>query len=260
MPRGLNKTEKKEVKSIVQRKINKITELKQHRVIDDYKELYDSPNGGNFWCLSDVPLEDFTGGTGQNPQFNTNDNRFGNKITPKSITVDVMLRGSRDSSTFSGKVVDEVRVVLFRYKGITHPLLQPPTQGLLWGETGPPLTYDVMTKPLNTFGDKDFEVIEDRKVRLTGSADQYQSGLSQVKHVNSPQNKDKLLRLRVPFQDIVKTLNFVDTGNYPNIHSEHRNSYWLYITRDNNTYGSPVDLNLPHASIYSRMNYHDIGS
>lgn len=256
MPRGLNKTEKKEVKTIVSRKINRMTELKQHRVVADYVELYDGPNGGNFWCLSDVPLEEFNQ-TGANA--NTNDTRLGNKISPKSITVDVMLRGSRDTATFNGKVIDELRVVLFRYKNTTHPQTTPPSQGLLWGETGPPLTYDVMTKPLNTFGDKDFEILEDRKIRLTGSADQYQSGLTHVTKVNSPQNKDKLLRLRVNFKDIVKSLNFVDSGAGI-VHSEHRNSYWLYVVRDNNTYGSPIDLNLPYVSLYSRFNYHDIGS
>lgn len=258
MPRGLNKSEKKQVKSIVQSQLSKVTELKQHTVEDAYSPIYRVNAGGIFKCLSDVPL-DTTAGSG-NVNWTKNE-RLGSKITPKSITVDLMLRGSRDTANFSGRTVDEIRVVLFRWKNETDNQTNVPNQYLLFGEELPS-DYNLLTKPLNVFGDKDFEVIEDRKIRLTGSAAQYMSGINMIKKTNSPQHKDKLIRLKVPYKDIIKSINFVDSNVSGSglHHAEHRNSYWLYIGTDDNIWGHPVTLELPHYSMYSRMNFTDIGA
>ncbi|AJP36340.1 putative capsid protein [Avon-Heathcote Estuary associated circular virus 2] len=261
MPRGqLTKTEKKQVKNIVQSQLSKVTELKQHVVEFDYDPVFRLNAGGVFHCLSNVQLNT-SSPAGMTDA--TRNERFGSKISPKSITVDLMLRGSRDSVGFSGKTVDEIRVVLFRWKNETDVVAggtKFPTQGLLWGETSPD-QYNILTKPLNVFGDKDFEIVEDRKIKLTGDASQYMSGVSLISHTNSPQNKDKLLRLKVPYKDIVKTLNFVDSQVGTGFHTaEHRNSYWLYIATDNNIMGHPVTMNLPYYTLYSRMNFTDIGA
>lgn len=255
---GLSTKERKAVKNLVMN----MSEPKQF-VIKHKGPIYSFGSGGVFQCLSDIPLN-VNEGAGNMDQ--TNRERLGNQVMPKSLQVDLHLTGTLASAGYYGRNVDYIRVVLFRHKSSLqrlNPVISP-TQEYLWGETqlnagGP----ECIVEPLNVFNNKDIEILADRKVTLTGDRNQYTNTSGTfIENTNSPQNKQKLLSLKVPFKKIVKKMKFTDEFVNTLNHTVHAlNSYWIYLVTDDTHYGGPLTLfNQPQFEMVSRLNYRDIGA
>lgn len=253
---GLSTKERKAVKNLVMN----MSEPKQH-LSKHSGNVYGVASGGNFYCLSDIPLNT-TQGSGFPDE--TKAERLGQQVLPKSIQVDLHLKGSTESALFHGRTVDYVRVVLFRHRSTLERVNvnEAPNQYYMWGENLPGTGPSIMIEPLNVFNNKDIEVIEDRKISLTGDMDQYTSSTgTYIEKTNGAGKKIKLLRLNVPFKKIVKKLKFNDENVSSLNHSSHvRDTYWIYMVCDETSYGAIQQYNLPEFQFVSRLNFRDIGS
>lgn len=210
---GLNKTEKKQTKSIVKRAINSAIETKSFyrtRVTD-----YEFTNGAPFVTdLLNVP------------QGTTESQRLGDEFVFKHLKINLDITGSVDGTVKSGVPVDRVRVLLVKWKesDYVNGAVNQPSFIDIFGTSQLPIGSNIFTAMINhEENGRRFKVLYDRKMTL--------SGQKEAAHINSPEYKQRHLSINVNQKKYgAKKVRYDSLAPTTNAHM---NGLFLMIVTDN---------------------------
>jgi len=232
--RGLNKTEKTQTKQIVKRAINSTLETKTHLHVrtTDYEITTSSPFLTDFLNI---------------PVGTADSDRQGDEFVFKHLKINLDLRGSINGVVKTGKAVDRVRVVVFRWNepDYVNGLANHPSALQLFGFNLPTGT-NLYTAMINhEENGRSFKVLYDRKVTLCGD-------IENMTGCDSPEKKQAFMSFNVSQKKYgAKKVKYDSINNTTNTHMK---GIFMMVLTDN-TGGATISG--PTLSVDSRLLFKD---
>jgi len=232
--RGLNKTEKTQTKQIVKRAINSTLETKTHlhTRTTDYEITTVSPFLVDFLNI---------------PQGPNDSDRQGDEFEFKHLKINLDLRGAINGVVKTGRAVDRVRVVVFRWNepDYVNGLQNYPSALQLFG-FNLPVGTNLYTAMINhEENGRAFKILYDRKVTLCGD-------IELMSGCDSPEKKQAFMSFNVSQKKYgAKKVKYDSINNTTNTHMK---GIFLMVLTDA---PSSVTTSGPTISVDSRLLFKD---
>lgn len=232
---GLNKTEKQQTRTIVQRAIRQNNESKvyYHNRTTDYEITTASPFLTDFLNI---------------PKGLTDNLREGDEIIFQQLKINLFLTGSVDGAVKSGRALDHVRVILFRWNQSDFVNGSPnnPSALKLFG-SNLPVGSNLYTAMIDhKENGRSFTILTDKRVKLSGEI------AGAENEPDSPEHKTKFVSLNLSQKKYGCKKVKYDSLN-PNDNSHMKGVFLMVLT--DNTGGALISG--PTLSIDSRFIFKD---